>query len=442
MKSTVNQEKIIHSKDNLLVIASAGCGKTSTIVNKINYLLNNIKPEDILVVSFTNATVNDLKNKLNNNIHIFTFHKLAIYLLENTDYKLISDHYLKYVINEYFISIISLEDKNKLKYYFLVFNYNNLFNNKNFLEFKNTIYSFIKHMQVNNYDFNFLKDKYITSKDKFLFSIIMKIYYLYVSDKESENVYDLDDLIIKATNNIKNKIFNYKYIFVDEFQDTSYIRFNLIYTIFKNSNSIINLFGDDYQAIYSFSGCNVDIMLNIKKYIPNIKLITLDINFRSDNKLIQASNLFIQKNNNQLYKKVISNKYILNSINYIYYNNLNKSIDKIASNLDIDKILILSRFKHDLKPFNNKYNTMTIHEAKGLENDYIFIINFKNNYYGFPPKIKNDRLLNVFNINTYYEERRLFYVALTRATKKVYLFIPRGNKSNFIKEIKKIEKSI
>ena len=85
---------------------------------------------------------------------------------------------------------------------------------------------------------------------------------------------DLDDLIINATNYI-NKKYNFKYIFVDEFQDTSIIRFNLINKLRINSHSYLFAVGDDYQSIYHFTGCNLNVFLNFKKNVENTKVLKL-----------------------------------------------------------------------------------------------------------------------------------------------------------------------
>ncbi|MFI3260303.1 MAG: UvrD-helicase domain-containing protein [bacterium] len=447
MKKNLNQEKIINSEKNLMVIASAGCGKTYTITKKIDKILKKVSPSEILVISFTNETVNDLKKKLHQDIHIKTFHKLAMLVLEknNSTYYLTSDELLELITNDFFENLITKKDKFNLMKYFFIFNYNDLLKSKIFLDFKNVIYTFIKLMHCNNFNFNFLKTVFKNEKDKFLISIIMKIYYLYNKEKKDNNLIDLDDLIITAGECAKKQKFNYKYIFVDEFQDTSEIRFNLIYNIFRNSNSIINFFGDDFQSIYAFSGCNLSIMLNIKDKIPDIETLYLDQNFRSDNHLINSANNFVLKNPYQLTKKVSSNITILNSINYIYYKNYKEELFKLINKLELitDDIMFLGRYKNDFKIIPDKYRKLTIHESKGLEAKFVVILNLKDATNGFPSKIKNHHLLNYFDNSenfSFAEERRIFYVAITRAKEKVFLFIPKVDKSIFIKEFKKIEK--
>ena len=439
------QKKIIKEKNNLLILASAGSGKTFTLIHKVKHLLKTYSSEEILIVSFTNETVNNLKGKLNEDIHIFTFHKLAIYLLNkyNYNYKLVGDNILIYSINEYFINYINDIEKKLLCKHFFELNYKSLIKSNKFKYYKKNIHTFIKLYKTNNYSYDYILTLLKSKKDSLFILIVINIMTLYNNELRSTNSLDLDDLITEASKVVKNLNLKYKYIFVDEFQDTSQIRFDLIYNIFINTNSIINIFGDDFQSIYAFSGCKLSIMLNINKYIPNIKTLTLNKNYRLSNDLITISNSFITKNDKQIKKDIYSEIYNNNTINIIYYSNKEKALNKaLKEGLRVSKdIMILSRYKHDLKGINN-YKTLTVHEAKGLEADIVIILNMNNGYYGFPSNIKNhifiDKIEKESESFLYAEERRLFFVAMTRARKKLYILVPRDNPSPFIKEIKKM----
>ena len=421
------QEKAVKQNGNVLVIAGAGSGKTYTIVKKINYLIeNNIyKPNEILVISFTNESVNDLKRKINHDLKIYTFHKLAITLLNDSNYKIIPNNYLEYIIDEFFETYTKLNKKT----------------NKSTI--KNTIYTFINLYKSNYININKLINLYKKSlfinKDYFL--IILAIYKIYENELNSSNTYDFNDLIIKATTNIENNLIqtNYKYIIIDEFQDTSQIRFNLIHAILKQNNGNLFVVGDDYQSIYRFSGCNLDIFLNIKRIIKDLTIINLDYNYRNSKEIITVANTFIMKNKKQIPKNTICLKNINKPIKIYYYNNEKTIVNRILNNINTN-YLILGRNNKDKTTFNIKENFLTIHKSKGLEEENIILVNLQNNNTSIPTKIINHKIIDKIILKDAYpyeEERRLFYVALTRTKNYIHMAVPYNNKSIFIKELLK-----
>ena len=433
------QLEAIKSLENTLVVAGAGSGKTFTIVNKIKYLLDNniYKENELLVISFTNESVNDLKRKIDYNLDIMTFHKLAITLINNPDMKISNEYYLKYIINEYFNSYGKYNKKqNKLiKRILQEMDIDNL---------KKLIFTFINLYKSNYNDINYLLNLYQKSHfiNKIYFKIILEIYHIYNQEIESSNLYDFNDMIKIATNNINNNIIktNYKYIIIDEFQDTSLNRFKLIDAIMKQNNAKIFVVGDDYQSIYRFSGCNLDIFLNFNKLVSNLNIINLDYNYRNPKEIIDVANSFIMKNKNQIKKETICLKNINKPIKICFYKNKRTAIEKILKYIDT-KYLILGRNNTDKDLFNVQDKPfLTIHKSKGLEEDNIILINLTNNNNSLPSKIKNHKIINKLIKTDYYpyeEERRLFYVALTRTRNNIYLLVPKSNYSIFIKELMK-----
>ena len=433
------QLEAVKSLENTLVVAGAGSGKTFTIVNKIKYLLDNniYKENELLVISFTNESVNDLKRKIDYNLDLMTFHKLAITLINNPDMKISNEYYLKYIINEYFNSYGKYNKKqNKLiKRILQEMDIDNL---------KKLIFTFINLYKSNYNDINYLLNLYQKSKfiNKIYFKIILEIYHIYNQEIESSNLYDFNDMIKIATNNINNNIIktNYKYIIIDEFQDTSLNRFKLIDAIMKQNNAKIFVVGDDYQSIYRFSGCNLDIFLNFNKLVSNLNIINLDYNYRNPKEIIDVANSFIMQNKNQIKKETICLKNINKPIKICFYKNKRTAIEKILKYIDT-KYLILGRNNKDKDLFNVQDKPfLTIHKSKGLEEDNIILINLTNNNNSLPSKIKNHKIINKLIKTDYYpyeEERRLFYVALTRTRNNIYLLVPKSNYSIFIKELMK-----
>ena len=433
------QLEAVKSLENTLVVAGAGSGKTFTIVNKIKYLLDNniYKENELLVISFTNESIKELKRKIDYDLDIMTFHKLAITLINNPDMKISNEYYLKYIINEYFNSYGKYNKKqNKLiKRILQEMDIDNL---------KKLIFTFINLYKSNYNDINYLLNLYQKSHfiNKIYFKIILEIYHIYNQEIESSNLYDFNDMIKIATNNINNNIIktNYKYIIIDEFQDTSLNRFKLIDAIMKQNNAKIFVVGDDYQSIYRFSGCNLDIFLNFNKLVSNLNIINLDYNYRNPKEIIDVANSFIMKNKNQIKKETICLKNINKPIKICFYKNKRTAIEKILKYIDT-KYLILGRNNTDKDLFNVQDKPfLTIHKSKGLEEDNIILINLTNNNNSLPSKIKNHKIINKLIKTDYYpyeEERRLFYVALTRTRNNIYLLVPKSNYSIFIKELMK-----
>lgn len=283
LKFDDEQIKAIYANELFnLVIAGAGSGKTSLIVGKINYLIEEerLLPNEIICLSFTNEACYNLKSRLKYNVEVLTFHKLSLLIL-NGKYRL-NNNYLKYVIDEYF-SGIAIYDKE------LIINLLKMINKRNYTKYqyylstglfeplKKVIFKFIQLFMVEGYDYiDFLKIK----KHKQLMLVIIDIYYLYMEEMESNGEIDLNMLIVKATKDVGNFRLKYKYVIIDEFQDISKIRLNLVYSIINSTGAKLLAVGDDYQSIYGFSGSSLKDYINLcnKKY--EVKVIKLKNNYR------------------------------------------------------------------------------------------------------------------------------------------------------------------
>ena len=444
MKPDEYQLEAIKCDKNLLLIAGAGAGKTYTITEKIKYLIEvkKLSEDEILVISFTNKSVNDLQKRINYNLNIMTFHKLAMNILDeyHINYKLVSDSHLDYVADEFFKSLQNDENINEILKYFRKYNYEDFLNNYDYKELKKLIINLIKIFKTNNKTKEDFKKLFKT--DSFLSKYTYIVKCLYENDLASSNSFDFDDLIIRATE-VLNKPTKYKYIIADEFQDTSNIRFNLINKIRDISDATLFCVGDDYQSIYHFSGCNLNIFLNFTKLIPNSVILKLKYTYRNSQELIDISSKFVMKNKSQIKKELISNKHIDNPIEFVYYLNPKKAFKKLYNMIKNEgSLLVLGRNNFDIKRFSNENISefMSVHSSKGLESDNVILINMIDDTYGFPNKIVNSNLLEELHPSDksylYAEERRLFYVALTRTKNKVYVLVPIFKKSKFIKEIK------
>ena len=461
-----------------LIIAGAGSGKTLTMVGKIKYLLDNhyYKPKEILAISFTNEAVNSLKKKIYDNtgeeVDTLTFHRLALNILKenNIEFNVLNSNYLEYLVDEFFntkcFNNKTLEN-NYFKYNYILFktesNWNRLINSSECKETKKLIITFLNLYFGNDLNISAWLGilKLCKHHERYLLEIIYAIYLAYIEEKESSHKIDFNDMITLATKQVKtsNKVLPYKFILIDEFQDTSPLRFNLIRSIIKRNNASLCCVGDDYQSIYHFSGCDIDLFLNFDKLLSGAKIYKLEHTYRNSQELIQMAGDFINKNPYQVKKCLTSDTHLIKPIKLCYYDNkkdiLIKIIKKIPKN---ESIFILSRNNFDIKRYLNEddyvlensiikikgladYNIkyLTIHSAKGLEADNVIILNLENNTYGLPSLQHDEDILRFVKKNGVYpfeEERRLFYVGLTRTKKNAYLLVSRNQPSRFINEIR------
>ena len=259
------------------------------MVAKIRYLIEmkNISEDDILCISFTNDACanleNNIKKNYNYNIKVYTFHKLALSFLKNKKYNIISDNYLNYIVDEYFQSIILTNKRliTELKIYLnkIDYSYNYILNSKDLILLKKLIITFINLFKANNHK---LSDFLKMNNDKVLIRIIIDIYLLYEDELRSTNSIDFNDMLLLATNFVKvNRIKKYKYIIVDEYQDTSFIRYLFLKEIIKNTGAKITCVGDDYQSIYRFNGCDLNMFLDFRKYFGRFKLLKIVNTYRN-----------------------------------------------------------------------------------------------------------------------------------------------------------------
>ncbi len=448
---------IIDDSKELLVVAGAGSGKTLTIVGKVKFLIErcHVKEEEILCLSFTNETVSNLKERIKYNVDVLTFHKLALRILNENGfiYTISSDTLINYLVNEFFL-IDDETNKKMLMEYFDNLNYQDILESKAFVLFKNNLLSLIKiikcyHLSIEK--MKKIKTKILLPKDKVFFYFALRIFEIYENELLSEYKIDFDDMISYATDLVKKNGIkrHYRYIIIDEYQDISIIRFNLILQIKKYLDCHLMCVGDDYQGIFGFSGSDITLFFDFFKYFPCGKRIDIKTTYRNSYELINTSVKFIRKNPYQLKKNIHATFLYKNPIILVYYDDYLKTYQDLFNYLyleDEKKVLVLARYNSDLdevrkiehKGITTRY--LTVHMAKGLEEEVVVLVKFSNDYLGFPSKIKNPPIFDYFKNSDedilYAEERRLFYVALTRCKRRIFILVPRNNPSIFVKEIK------
>jgi DNA helicase-4 len=289
---------------------------------------------------------------------------------------------------------------------------------------------------------------------------VVKEYIQYTTNK---SYLDFNDLISRSASlfqnheDIANKYKSkYQYILVDEFQDVNNLQVELIKHLLTDQTQLFCV-GDDWQSIYGFRGSNVDYIVDFENYFPNSKVVKLNQNYRSTQNIVGASNEVIKHNKFKVEKEIHSSKKSEHKIVVYSGNNekdniqfcLEKVKELLADGLTNEDILFLYRRNKMYTPFffrfkdeNIKVQGKTIHASKGLEAKAVFILGLTEGSGGFPDIWLEDRIFQVIKTANHdlllEEERRLFYVAITRAKDKLFLLTEKGKESSFLKEIPEI----
>jgi len=344
-------------------------------------------------------------------------------------------------------------------------NYNEEFNgyHENVKDFIIQIMRITDMIKVENIDLktvleNARKDQHERVRNFYELAIpIVEKYIHYCTDK---SYLDFNDLISRSTSlfqnhdDIANKYKSkYQYILVDEFQDVNNLQVDLIKLLLTDQTQLFCV-GDDWQSIYGFRGSNVSYIVDFEKHFPNSKVVKLNLNYRSTQNIVGASNEVIKHNKFKVEKEIHSSKMSEHKIVVYSGNSEEENIqfcfDKVKElqedGLTNEDILFLYRrskmfssYFFRFKNENVKVQSKTIHAAKGLEAKVVFILGLTEGNGGFPDIWLEDRIFQVIKKANHdllmEEERRLFYVAITRAKDKLFLITEKGNESSFLKEI-------
>ena len=306
-----------------------------------------------------------------------------------------------------------------------------------------------------------------------LLSLLEPIFNDYCTYLTEHDEIDFNDMINLATKYVQDGKYTnpYKYVIVDEYQDISKARFNLLHNLRKSRDFELFCVGDDWQSIYRFAGSDIGFILNFEKYWGATEISKIETTYRFSQELIEISSGFIMQNPVQIRKNIrgktndvgfplgeisgYTEKYAIEF--------MTKKLDDLPKG---SSVFFIGRYFFDAKLLNEsdrlsccynnvsgiievtyknrsdlKMSFITAHKSKGLQADYVFIINNKKSRMGFPSKIQDAPILNLLLDNCdqfpYSEERRLFYVALTRAKKKAYLTTANGKESEFVMELKR-----
>jgi len=384
------QKKVVYSNERFLfLLAGAGSGKTRVIVERIKHLIEKgIEPSQILAITFTRKASFEMKERVNNPlVHIHTFHQFCYQrLIEDfkQEFKMIDEN------------MISFKKEHLLE----------------ITKYKNSLYQIQKPRYYDSYQSN-LRNHHMKDFDDLLIDFYLKIRYI-------------------------NHQYRYLYIFIDEFQDTNHLQYELLKLLIRKNTSVLAV-GDPDQSIYSFRGASSQIIYEyIKDY--QAKLYTLSVNYRSSPAILYHANRLIKRNNRRYRNELIPMSVGLQKVYSIRFSNemieaeqLISMIKKLQKNrIKSEEIAILYRNhqrSYELQKMlrekdilfqtydeNNNdekqgIQMMTIHKAKGLEFDAVFIIGLEM---GVLPSSHDNSQWELD------EERRLMFVAMTRARDHLY----------------------
>lgn len=294
-----------------------------------------------------------------------------------------------------------------------------------------------------------------------LFQFFLEKYQAELSSKSPREI-DFNDMISFATKYVQNGRFKvpWKYIIVDEFQDISVGRYLLLEAMLKSRHDLqFFAVGDDWQSIYRFAGSDISIMSRFREFFGRATIVKLDRTFRFNDKIASVSGEFIQKNPKQIRKTLTTEVQCTSPQVFLHWLNSNTGNTALQNVVGVIKetvqqenpsLLILSRYNHLLPDHSGMKaiehiwpgqikTPMTVHRSKGLEADYVIIDGLTADKYGFPSEIEDDPLLGLVlsEPDSYHnaEERRLFYVALTRARHQVHLLVDCNRPSAFALEL-------
>ena len=458
-----------------LTVAGAGSGKTTTILGKILYLLQSgfASPPEILVLSFTHDSATELRERFLRehyqafadqillgkspppNVTIETFHSLALKMLRKLwpDFSVTTNK----VDDEQ--SVLEITD--------------DLVSDSDELTMQTSIIrEFLDLHELDSTTLSLIANKFSSPDYGKLFLTVSEKYQRELSSLLEKHQTTFSGLIKLAIRYLRSGQIKtqFRYIIVDEYQDLSALRQEFLHLLIESSQANLFAVGDDWQAIYGFSGSRVDFTLNFRKFWGDFSLHRISKTYRFGPTLAGLSSNFIMQDHTQIRKQIRSQKEdSLEAVVEICGDSERLDLEVLThyfESLPRDSlILLLGRFQIDrfrlahCSKFNLtsdgiefyprpdlKIRFLTVHQSKGLEADYIVLLNNREAKLGFPAHVKDPplkaelvRIVDELKLDqiSENEERRLFYVALTRAKKQVILLTVDGKESSFIMELRR-----
>ena len=416
-----------------LVIAGAGTGKTVTLVEKVRSILalGNVQPERILTLTFSRKAAEELKERLlasgeGEAVSVGTFHSYALSILRR-----FANDFLNDAGFDAFPTIMEDEDKDNI--------IGELIRERRGDFFGMPDVAVRRSLERENWS----QSEQSKLKASGLFDAFERLKSDLEERKKALRFMDFEDIITYCNRLLSRRVDllqqitdSLDYILVDEYQDTSDNNFELLKLLTYDGKKNLFVVGDDWQAIYGFRNARVEYILNMSKYFQNITVHKLTCNYRSREEIVSLSNKFIRGNKNRTKKRLSSSKGRGGLVAHYGVKSQTEELSLLRNILARDKgeaaVLFRNNWQREvlLKKFpdlaeRENLSLLTMHASKGLEFDSVIII-------GVDDAIIPDKNGKIE------EERRLFYVALSRAKERLYIISrlnDRGELSLFGKEL-------
>ena len=306
------QEAVKHMEGPLLILAGAGSGKTTMMTHRIAYMLEKgVSPYNILAVTFTNKAAGEMKDRIESltggtrGMWVMTFHAMCVRILRNHGEVLgfkngfsIYDESDKKALLKRIVKDLKIDEK--------IYP----------VSYLGSVISSCKEAEED-------PDDYIENNSmNFKAETVAKVYARYMEDLQQNNAMDFDDLLWNTVKlfEASSEVLSYyqerfKYIMVDEYQDTNYLQYKLIHALAEKSHNLC-VVGDDDQCIYQWRGADIRNILDFEKDFPETKVIKLEQNYRSDANILDLANSVIANNRNRKAKELWTDRNEGNKITY------------------------------------------------------------------------------------------------------------------------------
>ena len=335
---TLNKEQkeaVLHTEGPLLLLAGAGSGKTRVLTHRVAYLIDEmgVNPWNILAITFTNKAAQEMRERVDqiagfgaDQVWVATFHATCMRILRR------HIDWLGYDTN---FTIYDTDDqKSVIKQVCKRLN----IDTKMYKE--RTLLSEISSAKDELVD---VREFEVKSVGDYRKSVIAKVYREYQETLKKSNALDFDDIIVKTVELFKScpeVLYNYqerfKYIMVDEYQDTNTAQFELIRLLADGYRNLC-VVGDDDQSIYKFRGANIRNILDYEKVYPDAKVIKLEQNYRSTQNILDAANAVIRNNRGRKEKALWTEKGAGSRVHFRQFDNAYEEAEYIADDI-ADKV--------------------------------------------------------------------------------------------------------